>query len=291
MKRGVPGTPRAVRDVLAQAAAHLGAADVESPRLDAEVLLLHLLGWERAQLYAALADPLPDEVAEQYAALLAERVSGVPVAYLVGAREFMGLPFAVGPGVLVPRPETECLVEWLAGRVRAEPRWRAAVTIADVGTGSGAIALSLAQLLPQARIVAIERSPAALRYTRRNRAALDLDNRVLLVHGDLLGPAGAVNVIAANLPYLRPDQLHAGIAAEPVEALVAGPDGLDLYRALLPQAAARLRTPGLLAAEIDPSQATAMVALGHAAFPDAVIGVERDLAGRDRFLTVERRAG
>ncbi|MGN6565300.1 MAG: peptide chain release factor N(5)-glutamine methyltransferase [Thermomicrobiales bacterium] len=291
MKRGVPGTPRAVRDLLAQAAARLGAAGVESPRLDAEVLLLHLLGWERAQLYAALADPLPDEVAEQYAALLAERVSGVPVAYLVGAREFMGLPFAVGPGVLVPRPETECLVEWLAGRVRAEPRRHETVTLADVGTGSGAIALSLAQLLPQARIVAIERSPAALRYARRNRAALALDSRVLLVQGDLLGPAGEVDVIAANLPYLRPDQLHAGIAAEPVEALVAGPDGLDLYRALLPQAAARLRTPGLLAAEIDPSQATAMVALGHAAFPDAVIGVERDLAGRDRFLTVERRAG
>jgi release factor glutamine methyltransferase len=283
--------PRSIRDVLAAATARLRAAGTDSPRLDAEVLLLSVLGWERARLYAALADPLPDEAAERFAALVETRASGVPVAYLVGAREFMGLPFAVGPGVLVPRPETECLVEWLVRRVQAEPRWQVAVRLADVGTGSGAIALSLASLLPQARVIAIERSPAALRYAQRNRAALALADRVLPVRGDLLGPAGAVDVIAANLPYLRPDQLHAGIAAEPAEALVAGSDGLDLYRNLLPQAAACLRVPGLLAAEIDSSQAATMVALGRAAFPTAAIGVERDLAGRDRFLTVERRTG
>ncbi len=278
---------RSIRAALNAAAARLRAAGADSPRLDAEVLLRHLLGWDRARLYVALPDPLDHGAAERFDALVARRAAGEPVAYLTGRREFMGQPFAVGPGVLVPRPETEGLVEWIVARVRAQPR-RAAVRIADVGTGSGAIALALALALPAARVVATDRSAAALAYARRNRAALGLAGRVALVRGDLLGPVGPVDAIAANLPYLRPDQLHAGIAREPREALVAGPDGLDLYRALLPQAAALLRAPGLLAAEIDPSQAAAMVALCRAAFPAAAVGVARDLAGLDRFVTVER---
>lgn len=276
-----------VREALVAATGRLREAGIESPRLDAEVLLRHLLGWGRAQLFVALPDPLPDELLPGYAALIARRVAGEPVAYLVGEREFMGLPFVVGPGVLVPRPETECLVEWVAARVRAEPGWGAGPRIVDVGTGSGAIALSLASLLPTAHVVGVERSPLALGYARENRARLGLSGRVGLVRGDLLGPIGAADIIAANLPYLRPDQLHAGIAREPVEALVSGADGLDLYRALLPQAAAILRSPGLLAAEIDPSQAETMAALCRAAFPYAAVGVQKDLAGLERFVTVE----
>lgn len=278
---------RSIRAALNAAAARLRAAGADSPRLDAEVLLRHLLGWDRARLYVALPDPLDHGAAERFDALVARRAAGEPVAYLTGRREFMGQPFAVGPGVLVPRPETEGLVEWIVARVRAHPR-RAAARIADVGTGSGAIALALALALPAARVVATDRSAAALAYARRNRTALGLADRVALVRGDLLGPFGPVDAIAANLPYLRPDQLHAGIAREPREALVAGPDGLDLYRALLPQAAALLRAPGLLAAEIDPAQAAAMVALCRAAFPAAAVGVARDLAGLDRFVTVEQ---
>ncbi|MDP9373711.1 MAG: HemK family protein methyltransferase, partial [Chloroflexota bacterium] len=159
----------------------------------------------------------------------------------------------------------------------------------DVGTGSGAIALALAGALPELRVVAVDRSAAALAFAAENRRRLGLGGRVALVRGDLLGPVGPVDIIAANLPYLRPEQLHAGIAREPEEALVGGPDGLDPYRALLPQAAALLRAPGLLAAEIDPSQAAAMAALCRAAFPGAMVGVERDLAGLERFVTVERR--
>jgi release factor glutamine methyltransferase len=277
-----------VRDALVGATGRLREAEVESPRLDAEVLLRHLLGWERARLLAALTDPLPEEVLPAYAALIERRAAGEPVAYLVGEREFMGLPFAVGPGVLVPRPETEGLVEWAAARVRAEPRWRDGLRLVDVGTGSGAIALSLATLLPQARVVGVERSARAMGYARENRARLGLAGRVALVRGDLLGPIGSVDLIAANLPYLRPEQLHAGIAREPVEALVSGVDGLDLYRALLPQAAAILSSPGLLVAEIDPAQSGAMVALCGAAFPDAAVDVQRDLAGLDRFVTVQQ---
>jgi len=279
-----------IRAALMAATGRLSAAGSPSPRLDAEVLLRHRLGWDRTRLFIALPDPLPADAARDYAALIARRAAGEPVAYIVGEREFMGLPFAVGPGVLVPRPETECLVEWVAARVRAEPRWADGARIVDVGTGSGAIALSLATLLPDARIVGIERSARALGYARTNRARLGLARRVALVQGDLLGPIGAIDAIAANLPYLRADQAHAGIAQEPAEALYAGEDGLDLYRAMIPQAARLLRAPVLLAAEIDPEQSAAMVALCRAAFPSAAITVERDLAGLDRFVTVQQSA-
>ncbi len=277
-----------VREALAAATAVLRESGADSPRLDAEVLLRAVLGWDRAHLYAGLIDPLAAGQAAAYRALVARRAAGEPVAYLVGEREFMGEPFAVGPGVLVPRPETECLVEWLVARVGEEPRWRAGLIAVDVGTGSGAIAHALALALPQAQVVAIERSGEALPYAQENRRRLGLERRVALVQGDLLGPVAAADVIAANLPYLRPDQLHAGIAREPVEALVSGDDGLDAYRALLPQAVAALRSPGLFAAEIDPSQAAAMVALCRAAFPTATVAVESDLAGLDRFVTVRR---
>jgi len=277
-----------IRAALSAATECLSDGENPSPRLDAEVLLRHLLGWDRTRLVVALPDPFPTDVARDYDALIARRAAGEPVAYIVGEREFMGLPFAVGPGVLVPRPETECLVEWVAARVRAEPRWSAGARIVDVGTGSGAIALSLATLLPAARIIGIERSAQALGYARTNRARLDLAGRVGLIQGDLLGPIGAADVIAANLPYLRTDQAHVGIAQEPAEALYAGDDGLDLYRALLPQAARLLCALGLLAAEIDPEQSAAMVALCRAAFPHATIAVARDLAGLDRFVTVQQ---
>lgn len=281
-------TVATVRDALAWGTGWVGATANESPRLDAEVLLRHLLGWDRTQLFVRLNDPFPAALAPEYQALLARRVAGTPVAYLVGAREFMGLPFAVGPGVLVPRPETEDLVEWLVARIQAEPRWQGRARIADVGTGSGAIALALASLLPAAHVVGVDQSAQALGYAQKNRAALGLGERVGLVRGDLLGPIGAVDVIAANLPYLRPDQLHLGIAQEPPEALFAGEDGLDLYRALLPQAAHLLRSPGLLAAEIDPEQSAAMTEICRIAFPHAAIEVHRDLAGLDRFVSVSK---
>lgn len=275
-----------IREALTEGVAILRDAAVDSPRLDAEVLLRTVLGWDRARLYAALVDPLPASDADAYRVLLAKRAAGEPVAYLTGEREFMGHPFAVGPGVLVPRPETETLIEWLVARVRAEPRWSTGLVAVDVGTGSGAIALALALELSQARVVAVERSADALPYARENRRRLHLERRVALVQGDLLAPVAAADLIAANLPYLRPDQLHAGIEREPVEALVGGPDGLDPYRALLPQAAAILRSPGLFAAEIDPSQSGAMLALCRATFPTATTTVHPDLAGLDRFVTV-----
>lgn len=276
------------RDALAWATALLHGTIGESPRLDADVLLRHLLGWDRSRLLTRLDEPLPGAVSAAYQQLVARRAAGEPIAYIVGEREFLGLSLAVGPGVLVPRPETEDLIEWLVARVGEQPRWRDHLTVVDVGTGSGAIALGLAALLPAARIVGIELSSLALRYARENRERVGLTERVAFVRGDLLAPIGAADLIAANLPYLRVDQRHAGIAREPSEALYAGRDGLDLYRRLLPQAARILRSPGILAMEIDPEQAEAMCDLARTAFPQATIDVHRDLAGFDRFVSVRQ---
>lgn len=278
----------ALRALLAESAARLATGQVETPRLDAEVLLRFLLDWDRARLFRDLAEQAPAGTRVSYAALIARRLAGEPVAYITGSREFMGLSLWVGPGVLSPRPETECLVEWLVAQLAAWPPALAAPRIVDVGAGSGAIALAVARFLPRARVVAIERSGAALPYTTTNRERLGLASRVLVARGDLLAPVGRVDAIAANLPYLRPEQLHAGLAWEPEEALVGGPDGLAGYRALVPQAAARLAVPGLFAAEIDPAQVAPMLALCRDAFPDAAVEAHRDLAGLPRFVTVTR---
>lgn len=281
----VEPTPRAL---LTEGAARLAAGQVETPRLDAEVLLRFLLRWDRARLFRDLQEPSPAATRASYAALIARRLAGEPVAYITGSREFMGLPLWVGPGVLSPRPETECLVEWLVAQAGAWLPGLSAPRIVDVGSGSGAIALALARFLPRARVVAIERSRAALPYVTANRDCLGLANRVLVARGDLLEPVDRADAIAANLPYLRPEQLHLGLAWEPEEALVGGADGLDGYRALVPQAAARLALPGLFAAEIDPAQVAPMLALCREAFPDAAVEARRDLAGLHRFVTVMR---
>jgi release factor glutamine methyltransferase len=276
------------RAAIAWGAGRLRDTVSESPRLDADLLLRYLFGWDRARLLMEIDAPLEEERAADYQRLVERRAAGEPIAYIVGEREFLGLSLRVGPGVLVPRPETEELVEWLAARAAEEPRWRDGPTIVDVGTGTGAIALGLASLLPVARVVGVELSSRALRYARENRARLGLAGRVALVRGDLLAPIGGADLIAANLPYLRTDQAHAGIAQEPSEALYAGQDGLDLYRRLFPQAASILRSPGILAVEIDPEQAEAMCDLARAAFPQAAIAVHRDLAGRDRFVSIRQ---
>lgn len=266
----------------------LAASPSESPRLDADLLLRHLLGWSQAALLVNLDEPLTPAVAATFREQIAARQQGLPVAYLTGEREFLGLSLHVGPGVLVPRPETEELVVWVAAQIATEAAWQAGA-IVDVGTGSGAIPFGLATLLPPIQVVGIDRSLTALTYARVNRARLGLEGRVSLLCGDLLAPVQQAAVIVANLPYLRTEQWHAGIAHEPALALFAGPDGLDLYRRLLPQSAAILQHPGLLAMEIDPEQAAAMQSLCLAAFPTGTVAVHHDLAGRARFVSVIQR--
>lgn len=278
-----------VARALRTARARLAAAGLETPGLDAEVLLRHVLGWDRTQILTRPETELLADDAARYEALLTERERGQPVAYLTGEREFMGLSFAVGPGVLVPRPETEILVEWAADWLRPGGRDR----VVDVGTGSGAIALSLAHLLGAAwggRITGIDISPEALWVAARNRASLGLDDRVTLRRGNLLrDEATHVDLILANLPYLRPKQVDGNpdLTAEPRLALDGGADGLDLVRDLLADAPRVLAPGGAIGLEIDPSQAQAVQALARATFPEAAVTVLHDLAGHARHVIIE----
>jgi len=285
------GTPASlsVRDLLAGARARLARAGVDSARLDAEVLLMAVLGLDRSGLYLAYErHPSIVELA-RFHELTERRAAGEPVAYLTGHREFMGLDFLVDRRVLVPRPETEYLVEWALARARGwgeSPR-----RVVDVGTGSGAIAVSLAHHLPPSnavKVVGSDRSFDALRVARLNGERLT-PGRVAFVAGDLLGWCRpGLDLVLANLPYLREDQSHAGLAHEPASALFGSGHGFDLYRRLLPEASKLLTPTGALACEIDPDQRAAALTLAHDVFPGAEIQLRRDLAGLDRYLIVDR---
>ncbi len=260
---------------------------IETPELDAALLLGHLLGFGRAALYTRLLDPAPPDVAPAFDALIERRLRLESVAYLIGKKEFMGLPFAVNPAVLVPRPETELLVEWAQRWLDAHPR---PARVVDIGTGSGAIAVALASTRSQAHIFASDVSLKALFVARSNAQRNDVAERVAFVCGDLASWLGQpVEIILANLPYLTDAQTDApDISMEPRDALVGGGgDGFDRYRILIPQVPTRLVAGGAFAFEIDPSQATIARALCEATFALASVAAHPDLAGLPRFVTVE----
>lgn len=245
----------AVRDVLLRAAGTLATADVPDPELDAEALLRHALGWDRAALLASLGEPLEPAAEHRLAALVAARSRRVPLQHLLGSVEFWRRRFCVSPDALVPRPETELLVEialqLLAGRC--------APVVVDVGTGSGCIALSLAADRPDAVLHATDVSERALALARRNAEALGLAGRVDLHLGDLLEPvaalAGGVDLVASNPPYVDAGEIEALMPEvrdhEPRLALVP-PDGdrYSVYRRLAPAAAGVLAPGGVLVVEI-----------------------------------------
>lgn len=277
-----------IRDLLREGQLRLARAGGDTPRLDAEVLLMDLLGTDRARLYLAYPDTAPGEIAGRFREWIERRAAGEPVAYLTGYREFMGLDFQVDRRVLIPRPETEFLVEWALERLQTSATGRKLVV--DIGTGSGAVAVSLAHLLPDGVnpvIVGSDRDRQALQVAAMNRDRL-APGRVELVLGDLLEWCGGrIDLLLANLPYLRQDQAHAGLAWEPDIALYAGVDGLDLYRRLFPRATERLNPGGALICEIDPDQSAPIHELAKRHFPMARSSIECDLAGLDRYLIVD----
>lgn len=281
---------KSLADLLREGQRRLAGAGIETARLDAEVLLRYVLGLDRTGLFLRLREPPPEDARSAFDVLVARRVAGEPVAYLTGEREFMGLAFAVGPGVLVPRPETELLVEWAVGWLADRPEAR----VIDVGTGSGAIALAVAvHAAPHfgGLIVGSDVSAVALGFATRNRARCGLTERVALVRGNLLDWCrGPVDLVLANLPYLRPEQAAGNreLAAEPSLALVGGAEGLDLIRRLLAGAPRVLAPHGAIALELDPSQAEAAAALAGATFPRAHVRIMPDLAGLARFVAVSR---
>jgi release factor glutamine methyltransferase len=280
----------AVRAELAAATAELAAAGVASARVDAELLLAHVLGCSRSRLL--ISDGLGPGEAGRFRQLVSRRAAGTPVQHLTGVAPFRHLELAVGPGVFIPRPETELLVELAA------PWLTPGATVVDLGAGSGAIALSVAQEFPVARVIAVERSEQALEWLRRNAEARQAagDRAVEVVAGDLTDPGllaeltGSVAVVLANPPYV-PESIRAGLPAElahdPAEALFAGADGLALMPALAGLAARLLRPGGFLGIEHDETHAQAVGGLLTGAGWTDVAG-RPDLTGRPRFTLAVR---
>lgn len=270
------------------ALAHAGVA--EAP-LEAELLLADTLETDRTGLLAGLSDLLSEERQRHLDSLLSRRMQREPLAYLRGKREFYGLDFHVGPGVLIPRPETETLVEE-ALALAALRESKQGLIIADVGTGSGIIAVSLAVHLPRSKLYATDISNTALSTAQGNARRHGVDARIAFLGGDLMEPLPErVDIVAANLPYLSTgaiQDLEPEIALyEPREALDGGPGGLDLVRRLLAQAPGHLRTGGALLLELDPWQMDAASRAALQAMPGAAVRCVRDLAGDERVLVVE----
>ena len=263
----------------------LRRAGAPTPALDADVLLAHALGVPKETLVAHPDVELTADEGSRFDVLVAKRADGVPVAYLRGFKEFYGLRFAVDPRVLVPRPETEALVD--AVREYAGDR---DLLVVDVGTGSGAIAIALAVSVPRLRVIATDVSAQALVVARANANAHGV--RIDFRQGDLLAPVTErVDVVAANLPYLRDDDLEqlqaerTSLAFEPRVATVAGPDGLALVRHAIADLPRVLALTGAAFFECDPPQAAPIAAL---LAPLGTVDVQKDLAGLDRVVRLRR---
>ena len=281
-------------DVVAQAQERFARAGVAANEAlaDAEVLARHALGWDRATWIARRRDPAPSGFAARYAPLAARRAKREPVSLITGRREFWGLAFAVGPAVLTPRPETELIVETaldlFAGRRNAP------LAIADVGTGSGCLAVTLAREFPRAAVTAVDVSSAALAVARRNAEAHGVAERISWVHaplaGWLAGPApegvAGIDLIAANLPYVPAGELAALPPEvrlhEPRVALDGGPDGLEPLCALLRAAPGRLRPDARIVVEIGRGQIDALRERIAAAPGLELLEVRPDLRGIPR---------
>ena len=287
-----------VRGALAQGIARLEAGRVPSAALAAELLLLHLLGRDRTWLYAHPEDTLSEAHLANYKDLIERRAEGVPVQYLTGRQEFWGLEFEVNPSVLIPRPETEHLIE--VALERLGERRSAPLRVADVGTGSGCLAVALARELPLARIVATDISSEALTVARRNAARHGVSERTEMLQMDLLqsylradDTQGAVfDLIVSNPPYVghteRPSLSREVAEHEPHQALFAGEHGLDVYPQLIAQAAMLLRLGGLLVVELGYGLAERVSSLIAKSPYWTHVNITNDLAGIPRVLAAER---
>lgn len=302
MRGGIHGLNLSWRAPIdSQVAANLsGAAErlrvrSEAPRLEAELLLAHVLGCTRAELHTRPEHSLLPEQSDRFERLLARRLDGEPLPYLTRHIEFYGLDFAVDPRVLIPRPETETLVDLALSLI---PHMRlctqqqdARPAIADVGTGSGCLVIALATRVPNARYYALDLSPDALSVARTNARRHRVSERITFLESNLLAALPErVDLILANPPYIAADEwptLPPEVRKhEPFLALDGGRDGLDLVRRLLRAAPDGLRPGGALMIEIGATQGPAAANLARRIFRTGEIALHADLAGRDRVLCV-----
>jgi release factor glutamine methyltransferase len=283
---GRKGAPETALAYLELAAKFFAARGVESARLDAELLLALVLATDRVGVYLRFDRPLERAEVDAYRELIRRRAEGEPVAHLTGRREFWSRSFVVSADVLVPRPETELVVEraltLAGGRERA-------LRVLDLGTGSGAVAVALALELPNAAITAVDVSPAAVAIAERNAAAHGVAGRVRVVVSDwtaALAPDACFDLVVSNPPYVPStaiDALAPEVRREPRVALDGGVDGLDAYRRIVVEAARLLAPGGALVCEVGAGQASAVGGLfGAAGF--AGVGAFADLAGIERVV-------
>jgi release factor glutamine methyltransferase len=304
-----------VKTLLETATARLTTAGCDTPRLDAEVLLAHVLGQDRTWLFMVPHHLLTGEQQHRFEELLSRREQREPVAYLIGHKEFFGLDFLVDRRVLIPRPETELLVETALRIYDLRPVPARVFTIydskpsiqipkpkiqnrkskiVDVGAGSGCIAIALAKYLPQASLLAIDASAEALQLARQNASRHNVAERITFLQGSLLEPlAQPVDLIVSNPPYVSCAELGSAAVSpevklhEPGLALAGGEDGLDVIRQLLLQARHKLNPGGSLLVEIGAGQGAIVSQLARQNFPNAQIELKKDLAGLDRLLALK----
>ncbi|MGM0369941.1 MAG: peptide chain release factor N(5)-glutamine methyltransferase [Bacillota bacterium] len=253
-----------IKEILDKTVDFFKKADIAQPRLDAEVLLADLLGMERINLYVNFDRPLKKEEVDQYRELILKRKQGIPVAYLVAKKEFMGLDFQVSDDVLIPRPETEHLVEIILERIANSDLEQ--LEIADIGTGSGAIIISIAKLAEKSiKGLGIDISEASLKVAQENAKRLAVNEQVEFKQGDLLTPIEEkMDIIVSNPPYIPSDEmddLQQEVQQEPDLALDGGSDGLDYYRKITKGAKDKLKQDGLLVFEVGIKQSQEVATL------------------------------
>ena len=275
--------------LLRRAEEGLSDSRIDESRIEAQVLVRRLLGLGRAELFANLGEEVEPGLIARVSQLVERRTNGEPLAYIVGRREFYGLDFVVNGDVMVPRQETEVLVERVLELARRRPGRH--LEIADVGTGCGAIAIAIAHNLKRASLYATDRSPQALGVAKINRRRHKLSDRVHLREGDLLSALpGPVDVIVSNPPYLKTGDM-AGLAAEvrrePSLALDGGADGMAVIGRLLQEAPSYLIKGGCMLVEIAPDQLEPTSRLAEDAFPDADISFAKDLLGLPRTVIAD----
>ena len=280
--------PNNLRDTVARAAQTLAGAGVASPEVDARLLAAHLLDVAPMQL---IFTDSPARFDDDYAALIARRAAREPLQHIIGTAPFGDIDLAVGPGVFIPRPETELLAEWAVRLLDDEP----SPTVVDLGSGTGALAIAIARAKPGATVFAVERSADARRYLEEN--VVRYASSIRIVAGDMTDPEllaeldGGVDLVVTNPPYVpETGDLDAEVYADPHEAVFSGADGMDAIRGLVPVAARLLRGGGALGIEHDDStsQAVQDVVLASGVF--GAPAVVNDLTGRARFVTASKLA-
>lgn len=275
-----------VKELLEWTSNYFREKNINEARLEAEIMLARALGKDRVYLYANYDAPVNQDERSVFREFIKRRVRKEPLAYITGTREFMSLEFKVNPAVLIPRPESEILVEKAIDLFKDQP-----CTICDIGTGSGALAISLAHYLPLARVFATDISRQALDTARDNAASLQVE--VEFLEGDLLSPfldkENCFDLIVANLPYIPLEEYHtldSGVKSyEPQTALLAPGDGLDIYRRLLPQAYTVLKEGAYLFIEIGWQQGEKAIQMMN---NFAEVQIIKDLAGFDRVVMARK---